>query len=195
MSEQPPVWAQQLMASVQQMQQQQLELQQRFETLLITSATPPVPSELSSEALVVLSSHPFFADADRLYLQLLQQALPAAMTDDALDLLRRCFAELRSRVLEAEQSTGTPRSEPGTAAPVPPSGDPQVYVSRSGRSFDTRFPPPYPCRRCRTMHWSNTPCTSARSGYFQNSRTGTARPAPVPSPPAGRSARSQSTSR
>ena len=111
----PPAWAVQLMATVQQqlqvVQQQQLLLQQRFEALALSVfPAPPLPAELSAEALGALSAHPFLADADRLYTQLLQLAFPKAMADEDLEVLRRCYAELRERTMAPEHVTATPSS-------------------------------------------------------------------------------------
>ena len=188
MSEPPPTaWAVQLMATVQQqlqvVQQQQLLLQQRFEALALSVfPAPPLPAELSAEALGALSAHHFLADADSLYTQLLQLAFPKAMADEDLEVLRRCYAELRKRTMAAEHVTATPPSQAGHPSPA---DDSHTYVSRQGRRFVTRLPPPYPWRRCNTLHWSNTPCPQAHQGYQQNSWQGSGHPAPASTSTAG----------
>ena len=196
----PPAWAQQLfgplMASVQRLQEQQQHLQERFEALSLGDPVPPIPELLSADALQRLVSHPYLSDVDRLFARLLQHSARKTVSEEDTELFNQCYAELRGRVLAAQDAPADafPSRDPAPAAPrSSPPGDQNLYVSRSGREYDTRQPPPYPCNRCNTMHWSNTPCPPRSHGYFQrNSRGGTSRPAQAPTPPAGRS---QSSSR
>ena len=205
----PPAWAQQLfaplLASVQRLQEQQQVLSDRFEALTLGSAVPPLPEVLSAEALQALINHPFLSDSDRPFARLLLRCLPGAMTDEDTELFKQCYDELRGRVLAAQDAVGeslpTPVSQNSRTAPT---ADPCVYVSRRGREYDTRLPPPYPCNRCHTMHWSLTPCPSPPPGpshsqshgyYHRNSRGGPSRPAQAPSAPAGQPHRNRSSSR
>ena len=164
------------------MQEQQQQLHERFEALSLSQATPTLPEAPSHEAIQALVSHPYLADCDQLYARLLQQCLPAAMSDEQTELIAQCYQELSGRVSAAQEP---PEPHPPSRPQTPPQGPPPsyIYVSRSGREYDTRNPPPHPCYRCRTMHWSNTPCPQQSRGYGfyqRNSRGGTSHPAPAP---------------
>ena len=148
--------------SLQTLQQAQQDLQTHFSQLSLNLSPPypppPLPDTISAEALAALLAHPFLEDRDHLFVQVLQVALPALTTDEDQAVLQAAYAELTSRVGD-DMSATQPAPEHTAASDPPPT---HTYQARSGRRFDTRQPPPYPCRNCRQFHWAAgpdaTPC-------------------------------------
>ena len=69
-----------------------------------------------------------------------------------------------------------PRGRPAGGFSV--HGDHTLYTAFStGRTYDARGPPPYPCVRCNGMHWSFHPCPTGAQQPPQQ------QPAPQPGPP------------
>jgi hypothetical protein len=174
-----------------QLMEQHAQLQQQFEHLRLGEplAPPPLPATASEEALALLVAHPLLSDQDKLYARLLQATFPVTLSEQDSELASQCYTELVQRVeaVKAELPTAptTPRSGAAHAS------ENRFYVSKKGRRFDTSQPPPYPCRRCNTYHWSCFACPPSssqrpatpyyqRSGY-QNSSQGADRPATAPS--------------
>ena len=79
MSDVPP-WAQQLLATVQQLQAQQTQLQNQLQAVMASTQLPPrvpdLPETVSAEAHSALAGNPFLEDQDRLYVSLLQHVQP-----------------------------------------------------------------------------------------------------------------------
>ena len=60
-------------------------------------------------------------------------------------------------------------------------GDQTLYTAFiTGRAYDARGPPPYPCVRCNGMHWSFHPCFT---GAQQPPSSRPLRRAPTPHSP------------
>lgn len=165
-----------------------VDLEAKFAALSLTLAPnspPPVlPETISPPALETLVAHPFLSDADRLYAQVLQLAHRLVTPDLDASVLQSAYSELAGRVADAveDASTATPLRPTASAAPTSPG----VYVSKSGRRFDTSKPPPYPCRRCGRRHWVAGPGASScptSSGSASFSRRGAHSPAPAPRKP------------
>ena len=157
-----PSWAKELLQQVQQISASQQALQQKFEQLQLSVQPPaPLPSLLTPESAAALQTHPYLPDGDRLYANLLQIAQPLVTVDEECAVLQRCYDPLVGRITIASQFLD---GEPAAASgPVPSSSAPlphvdNIYISKSGRRYDTTQPPPYPCRRCNGKHWSLTPC-------------------------------------
>ena len=165
-----------------------LDLEAKFAALSVTltsqSQLPQLPETVSSAAIEVLLSHPLLSDQDRLYAQVLQLAQRLVTPEVDASVLQSAYAELLGRLVEASEdlnpTPATPRT-PSSTAPLPSSA---VYVAKSGRRFDSRKPPPYPCHRCGQRHWvagpGATPCPP-RPTHF--SRRGAHNPAPAPRDP------------
>jgi hypothetical protein len=152
---------------------------------LAPQQTPPLPESISGDALQILVGHPLLADQDRLYAQVLQWAHQFVTPDVDASILQNAYTELAQRIEDTREETLSAPQTPRSTGPSP--GQPQstVYVAKSGRRFDTRKPPPYPCHKCGHRHWAAgpgaTPCPDERSGSF--SRRGANSPASAPRAP------------
>ena len=72
-----------------------------------------------------------------------------------------------------------PRGRPAGGFSV--HGDQTLYTAFStGRTYDARAPPPYPCVRCNGMHWSFHPCPSRAQQPTQQQQAPQAGPPPPP---------------
>ena len=183
----PTALLQQLVHAVERLSLQQQELQTQFQSLKVSVAPPalpePLPPTISPDALASLLAHPYLEDRDRTYARLLTAAFPLTVTDEDGAVVASAYAELAERIQTAMTSVESPPTPPRPStpgrAPSRQSSD-HVYVAKSGRRFDTRQPPPYPCSQCRSNHWragyGSTPCPS--QPHF--SRRGAPSPAAAP---------------
>ena len=161
------------MASVQRLQEQQQQLQERFEALSLGAPVPPLLELLSADALQSLVSHPYLPDVDRLFARLLQHSARETVSEEDTELFNQCYAELRGRVLAAQ--------DPATAAPRSSTpGDQYLYVSRSGREYDTRQPPPYPATGATPCIGPTSPARRAPSATSSETLAGDLAPGPGP---------------
>ena len=146
-----------------QLKKQHAQLQQQFEHLRLgePAPPPPLPGTASEEALSLLVAHPLLSDQDKLYARLLQATFPVTLSEQDSDLVGLCYTKLAQRVeaVKADLPTApnTPRSGAAQAS------ENCFYVSKEGRRFGTSLPPPYPCRRRQTYHWSCFACPPASS--------------------------------
>jgi hypothetical protein len=185
----------QIKTSQQTLQQSHLELQSqvaaskvdleaKFAALSLNLASPapppPLPETISTAALEQLVAHPLLQDRDRLFAQVLQFSQRLVTPDVDASILQAAYAELITVVTDTAESLSpaptTPRASSGA-----PSASTDTYIARSGRRFDTRKPPPYPCHRCGHRHWvagpGASPCPAPQTPF---SRRGAHSPAPAP---------------
>ena len=192
----PSVLLQQLLTAVEGIQASQQTLHQshlalqsqveaRFAALSLNLAPAPLPTlpdAISSASLEALLRHPLLADQDKLYAQVLQLAQQLITPEVDGSVLQTAYSELVGRIAEAAEMPPSPApTTPRTSTASASTPASFVYTSKSGRRFDTRRPPPFPCHRCGQRHWvagpSATPCPNQRANF---SRRGTPSPAQAP---------------
>ena len=183
----PTAILQHILASVQELKAGQADLQSQFNALKISVAPPgpppPLPDALDAESASALAAHPYLADCDRVFAQVLRIAQPLVLAEEDQAILHEAYKLLVERVAESMAVTAPPSpAQPRTSTPLRSA---HVYTAKSGRTFDTRRPPPYPCRQCHHYHWVSgpgaTPCHSAPPSSSQPfSRRGAHSPAPAP---------------
>ena len=148
---------------------------------------PRYPDLLSKAALDMLSKDPRLPDFIRPAVTMVEHCSFSIIDDRSHQLAQDCYATLIGwiQTQPLPEATAPPAAGPGPRSRsagrdrfVVHDGKP-FYRSSQGKLWDTTQAPPYPCRRCRCLHWNWTPCPRPQpipgpSGYFYG-------PPPTPS--------------
>ena len=134
------------------------------------SALPTYPSQVSKAALEAMTSDPRLPDPLRATVALLIHSL-TLMDDRSAQLTQDAYAALAPWIQQLPLPTPADATNPSQTAQQQrprgksPHGDRfqliggrLYYRSAQGKLWDTAQAPPYPCRRCRCLHWNWTPC-------------------------------------
>ena len=148
----PTTLLQHILASVQELKAGQADLQSQFNALKISVAPPgpppPLPDTLDAESAAALAAHPYLADSDKLFAQVLRIAQPLVLAEQDQAILQEAYKLLVERVAEGIAATAPPSPTPPRSST--PLRSVHIYTAKSGRTFDTRRPPPFPCRQCHS---------------------------------------------
>ena len=131
-----------------------------------TPQPPRYPDLLSKAAIDMLSKDPRLPDFIRPALAMMEHCSFNLIDDPSHQLAQDCYASLVGWVQQQPlpEASAPPQTGPGPRSRsagrdrfVVQDGKP-FYRSSQGKLWDTTQAPPYPCRRCRCLHWNWTPC-------------------------------------